>query len=113
MQTLMLAGSGVCRMTRIKLDFVVKFFGRLVRVRASSDMPARTDGLAVFQPREVRIHPRLRGEDFFETLLHECLHHAADHLDEEWATQLGREFTAILYRPEVLARCRLKIDTPE
>lgn len=88
-----------------RLDFVVKFFGKLMRVRATSKLPPRTDGLCVFEPREILVHSRLRGSDFFDTLLHEALHHAIDHLDEEWVTQFAREFTQILYRGDVLSRC--------
>lgn len=95
-------------MARSKLDFVVRFFGRLLRIRTNAKLPTKTDGLCVFKPREIRIHHELHGSEFFETLLHEALHHAADHLDEEWVGKLASEFTAILFRPEVLDLCDLQ-----
>jgi hypothetical protein len=99
-----------------RLDFVVKFFGRLVRIRSTrAELPDDCEAMYFAAP-NARIHlrPNLRGKAFFRQLVHETLHHANWHWAEEAVTDYSDDLTDLAYRDDVLARCGLmRIPDPE
>lgn len=92
------------------LRFVAKCFGRDLPIRATDSEIPEHDNAQYFLPPDERIHlrPHLRGKHFMNLLGHE-FHHAADqHADEGFVQQFWDDFAEILYRDDVLARCRLR-----
>lgn len=111
-----LPGKGMAK--KSKLDFVAKFFGRKWRITTTNRMPkneygVQFDGDCSQEKRRIRILGSLSGPDFANTALHESLHAAFDHLAESCVDEFSSDFIAVLYRPDVLARCGLQRITPE
>lgn len=54
--------------------------------------------------KRIRVHGGLRGKDFTETVVHECVHAAGWHLTEEYVTQFAADLANILHHPEIMRR---------
>jgi hypothetical protein len=54
--------------------------------------------------KEIHIQSGLRGEQLLETVIHEVLHAANWHLDEEFVTDFARDVTKILKRKPLWER---------
>ena len=48
--------------------------------------------------KEIRVRSTLRGEERLEVVLHECLHAADWHKDEEWVERLAVDLAKILWK---------------
>ena len=52
----------------------------------------------------IRVDDRLKGRELLETLLHEMLHAADWHKQEEWVERVSADIARVLWRPEIVAR---------
>lgn len=96
-----------------KLDIVVRFFNRLLRIRATSAIPKDREAQYDRSTRTIDIRPGIRGKAFFVWLTHETVHHSEWHVDEAWVEQYADDLGELLYRDDILRRCGLQRITTE
>lgn len=66
-------------------------FARLLFHRGDCDPPTRAK-------KEIRVDPRLQGEERLEVLLHEMVHAAGWHIDETFVEQFAADAARALWR---------------
>lgn len=69
----------------------------------TDDVYGTTDGPDV-KRKKIKIRKNLRGEEFLATTVHECLHAADWHKDEEWVEEVSVDIARVLCRQPVLER---------
>jgi hypothetical protein len=55
-------------------------------------------------PRRVRLLKSLKGQRLTEVIVHECLHLAGWHIDEDFVEQFASDVAEILHFPEIQER---------
>lgn len=77
----------------------IKVLGKLWDLRFAKNMKERGECDSPKIPgKEIRVSTRLRGEEKLEVTIHELLHAANWHLDEEWIEAAGRDIARALWR---------------
>jgi hypothetical protein len=77
----------------------LNILGKRWRLRFAPNMTNRGDCDPPDQPdKEIRVSSALRGEERLEVLIHELLHSAGWHIDEEFVERFARDATRALWR---------------
>lgn len=78
---------------------LAKILGRMWKIRETRSVPYGECDPPCKKGKEIRINPKLKGEQRLDTLLHEAIHAALWHLaDEEWVAQLATDLARMLTR---------------